>query len=181
MAIRKNGELTPKERLFVAEYLKYFNATKAASEAGYSKKSARAIGAENLTKPHIIEALAKSRQSLEKREEDALLDAHRTERLLDICMTFNPKDYFDKDGNFKPIQDLTADQAYAISEIARIETELGTQIKLKFVDRLEAIGKKMKRLGMMKDMSETTVHSGFPANYEEWRKRLGYDDDGVSS
>jgi len=52
MAIRKNG-LTPKQRLFVAEYLKDFNATQAAMRAGYSKKTAYSIGQENLKKPEI--------------------------------------------------------------------------------------------------------------------------------
>jgi phage terminase small subunit len=38
MALRKNGQLTPKEQLFVAEYLKDINATQAAIRAGYSKQ-----------------------------------------------------------------------------------------------------------------------------------------------
>jgi phage terminase small subunit len=40
--------LTPKQRLFVAEYLRDFNATRAAITAGYSKKTAHTIGWENL-------------------------------------------------------------------------------------------------------------------------------------
>jgi len=46
-------ELTPKQELFVAEYLQRFNATEAAIAAGYSKRSARSIGSENLSKPAI--------------------------------------------------------------------------------------------------------------------------------
>lgn len=46
-------ELTAKQRLFADEYLKYGNATRAAINAGYSHKTARAIGTENLTKPNI--------------------------------------------------------------------------------------------------------------------------------
>ena len=45
--------MTPKQKLFIAEYLTDFNATQAAIRAGYSKKTAAAIGAENLTKPKI--------------------------------------------------------------------------------------------------------------------------------
>lgn len=42
-----------KQRIFVDEYLKCWNAAEAARRAGYSKKTARAIGAELLTKPDI--------------------------------------------------------------------------------------------------------------------------------
>lgn len=46
-------ELTDKQRLFVMEYLRDFNATRAAMAVGYSKKTAYAIGWENLRKPQI--------------------------------------------------------------------------------------------------------------------------------
>lgn len=45
--------LSFKQQMFVEEYLSCFNATQAALRAGYSERSARAIGAENLTKPDI--------------------------------------------------------------------------------------------------------------------------------
>jgi phage terminase small subunit len=43
--------------VFIAEYLRDFNATRAAIAAGYSKRTARSIGAENLTKPDIKEVI----------------------------------------------------------------------------------------------------------------------------
>lgn len=45
--------MTAKQRLFCDEYLIDLNATQAAIRAGYSEKTARAMGAENLTKPYI--------------------------------------------------------------------------------------------------------------------------------
>lgn len=42
------------------EYLADPNATQAAIRAGYSEKTARSIGAENLTKPDIAAAIAKA-------------------------------------------------------------------------------------------------------------------------
>lgn len=45
--------LSPKQQVFVEEYLTTWNATEAARRAGYSEKTARAIGHENLTKPDI--------------------------------------------------------------------------------------------------------------------------------
>lgn len=49
--------LTPKQQLFVAEYIKDLNATQAAIRAGYSEDSAHSIGSENLRKPEIAEAI----------------------------------------------------------------------------------------------------------------------------
>lgn len=46
-------KMTAKQRLFCDEYLIDLNATQAAIRAGYSEKTARAMGAENLTKPYI--------------------------------------------------------------------------------------------------------------------------------
>lgn len=45
--------LTDKQSAFVSHYLASWNATQAAIRAGYSAKTARSIGAENLTKPDI--------------------------------------------------------------------------------------------------------------------------------
>lgn len=57
MAEAKEKKLTPKEKIFISEYLKDFNATQAAIKAGYSKKTAKEQGYEILTKPHIQEAV----------------------------------------------------------------------------------------------------------------------------
>ena len=46
-------KLTGKQKKFADEYIISGNATEAAIKAGYSKKTARNIGAENLTKPNI--------------------------------------------------------------------------------------------------------------------------------
>ncbi|MCB0232501.1 MAG: terminase small subunit [Anaerolineae bacterium] len=45
--------MTNKQRVFVEEYLRCWNATEAALKAGYSKRTARSTGCENLTKPNI--------------------------------------------------------------------------------------------------------------------------------
>ena len=50
-------KLTAKQERFIQEYLIDLNATQAAIRAGYSKKSACAIGLENLGKPMIKQAI----------------------------------------------------------------------------------------------------------------------------
>lgn len=49
--------LTDKQQRFVEEYVVDFNATQAAVRAGYSEKTARQVGSENLSKPYIAEAV----------------------------------------------------------------------------------------------------------------------------
>ena len=46
-------KLTEKQKRFADEYIISGNATQAAIKAGYSKKTARFVAAENLTKPNI--------------------------------------------------------------------------------------------------------------------------------
>ncbi|MEG9531392.1 terminase small subunit [Mannheimia indoligenes] len=60
------GKLTDKQKRFVEEYLIDLNATQAAIRAGYSEGTARQIGAENLSKPVIQEAI---QQAQNKRSE----------------------------------------------------------------------------------------------------------------
>ena len=50
-------KLTAKQQKFVDSYIADSNATQAAIEAGYSKKTARFVGSENLTKPNIKAAI----------------------------------------------------------------------------------------------------------------------------
>ena len=52
-------KLTAKQKRFCDEYLIDLNATQAAIRAGYSKKTARNIATENLSKPHIREYIDK--------------------------------------------------------------------------------------------------------------------------
>jgi Terminase small subunit len=56
--------LNPRQQRFVAEYLVDLNATQAAIRAGYSPRTAAAIGHENLRKPEIAAAVASARNEL---------------------------------------------------------------------------------------------------------------------
>ena len=58
------ANLTPKQQRFVEEYLIDLNATQAAIRSGYSEKTAKEIGSENLTKPNIAKAIAEAQEKL---------------------------------------------------------------------------------------------------------------------
>ena len=61
------SRLTPKQEAFVREYMIDLNATQAAIRAGYSEKTANRIGAENLTKPVIQQAIQEQRKAIEEK------------------------------------------------------------------------------------------------------------------
>lgn len=66
--------LTNKQQAFVEAYLANgFNATKAAITAGYSEKTARSIGAENLTKPDISDTVKQRMAELCMSADEALM------------------------------------------------------------------------------------------------------------
>ena len=81
----KPNKLTHKQQLFVEAYAG--NATEAAIKAGYSKKTARAIGCELLTKPNITQIIAKREIKTEKS-----LIATREERQAFWTSVYNDPD-----------------------------------------------------------------------------------------
>lgn len=57
----ESTQLTPKQKVFVAEYVVCRNGAEAARRAKYSEKTARQMAAENLTKP-VIQAAIEAKQ-----------------------------------------------------------------------------------------------------------------------
>ncbi|MCC4389421.1 terminase small subunit [Limosilactobacillus reuteri] len=57
-------KLTQKQQRFVDEYIISGNATQAAIEAGYSKKTAKQMGTENLAKPIVKTAIEKRNEEI---------------------------------------------------------------------------------------------------------------------
>src|SRR5882724_1801576 len=113
----KAAKLTPKQQKFIAEYLIDLNATQAAIRAGYSKKTARFIGHENLTKPDIALEVAK-RQA--KRADKLEVTAESVVAELAKLGFCNMQDYMrsGKDGDpYLDFSALTRDQAAALSEV----------------------------------------------------------------
>ena len=83
--------MTDKQNIFVQEYLKDMNATQAAIRAGYSQKTASAIGAENLTKPDIKQAIDTAMNKRAQRTEltqDYVL--HNIKEIAERCMQKRP-------------------------------------------------------------------------------------------
>ena len=89
-------KLTPKQKKFADEYIKSGNATQSAIEAGYSKKTAAVIAAENLIKPNIKSYIAERMEQIASNRVMGYTEA--VELLTSIargeCSEVNKLDYF---------------------------------------------------------------------------------------
>lgn len=75
--------LTPKQQRFCDEYLIDLNATQAAIRAGYSKKTAKQIGQQNLTK---VDLKAYIQQRMDKKEKELIADGDEVLKYLTSVM-----------------------------------------------------------------------------------------------
>jgi phage terminase small subunit len=142
-------ELTAKQRLFVAEYMVDLNATQAALRAGYSKKTARQTGQENLSKPVISEAIAKA--TAERFQKLEITAAKVLQELARLGF-FDPRKLFNADGSPKPLHELDDDTASAVAGFEVVELFEGTGDQKKSIGlmkkfRLADKGQNLERLG----------------------------------
>ncbi|GAA4652070.1 hypothetical protein GCM10023116_43540 [Kistimonas scapharcae] len=113
------AKLTQKQEAFCREYIANGgNATKAALAAGYSKKTARSVGAENLTKPDIKARLIVQR---EKAQEAFTVTVEQRLNLLWAAANKGLDEYTDQLGNRRP-HSLPA----SVSAVSEINKMLGT-------------------------------------------------------
>ncbi len=156
--------LTPKQALFVSEILIDGNASAAARRAGYSERTARQIGDENLSKPDIAEAIAKAQAKRLERNE---ITAERVLAELARVAFFDVRKLLNPDGTMKPLDQLDDDTALAIAglDLAEIRDEDGSPIgvlkKIKIADKLVALDKLARNFGLLQDKLKI---SGDPEN-----------------
>lgn len=124
-------ELNPLQKRFIAEYLVDFNATKAATRAGYSEATARQQGSRLLTNPVIFEAVQRELRALIAMP---LSDADRVIQEAARISYFDLRRAFDVSGKLLNIQDLPDDVAAALESIEFDEN--GRVKKVKTHDKL---------------------------------------------
>lgn len=90
----KGKEPTPKQKAFADEFLKCGNQTEAAKRAGYSEKTARQAGAENMKKPVVLEYIQKRQKQI---EDARIADITEIMQYLTSVMRGEVKDQFDLD------------------------------------------------------------------------------------
>lgn len=161
------SRMTDKQAAFVQEYLRDLNAAAAARRAGYSDRTADAIGHENLRKPKIAAAI---QAAMDERAERTEITQDRVLKELARIGFADIRDLFtwsEERAAYVPSGDLTDDQSAAISSVkaetthyTREDGESETKIKLelKTYDKLGALEKIGKHLGMFVDR---TLNFGF--------------------
>lgn len=149
-------KLTKKQQLFVDEYLIDLNATQAAIRAGYSVNDAKEQGYENLTKPHIQEAVAKS---MAERSRRTGVNQDRVVLELAKIAFVKMTDVVDDHGRIKGT--ATDDDLACIESIKYKESdnEFGGSVEreVKIGSKLKALELLGKHLGMWNDKLDVNV------------------------
>jgi phage terminase small subunit len=167
--------LNAKQKRFVAEYLIDLNATQAAVRAGYSKKTAGAIGSENLEKLEIAAAIAEGQARIAKKLE---VTAERVVSELAKLGFANMQDYMRVGPDGDPVLnfgELTRDQAAALVECTVEDFKDGRgedardvrRVKFKLADKRAALVDLGKHLGLFKEQVEVTGAQGGPIQHED--------------
>lgn len=150
---RKPSKLSPKQRSFIAEYLKDKNATQAAIRAGYAENSAQMQGSRLISKAIISNAISKKLRKMEEKTEitaERILKELSHMAFLDMRLAFNPN------GTLKPPAEWPDDIARSLASTETLEVFAGTGAmrvkigetqKVKIWDKtkaLELLGKHLK-------------------------------------
>lgn len=124
-------KLTEKQKRFCDYYIASANATEAAIKAGYSKRTAKVIGAENLTKPYLHEYI-------EKRQKET--QSKRTADMTEVKEFWASvlRDKEESMANRVKVSELIAKSNNAFSETLNVNDNS------KATSLLESINKQMK-------------------------------------
>ena len=97
--VKEYNKLTEKQKRFIDYYIETANATESAKRAGYSEKTAKNIGAENLTKLNFF-----IQKKLEEKESQRIASQDEVLQYLTKVMRGEEKDQFGLDAS---LQDRT--------------------------------------------------------------------------
>lgn len=169
-------ELTPKQKIFVSEYLLDLNATQAAIRAGYSKKTANEQAARLLANVSVSSHL---KTLMDERAEKTKIDAEWVIKRLAQDATADVADLYDENGNLRQVSDWP--MVWRTGLVAGIETvqerigtdpdgkpEFATVRKVRLADRtklLELVGKHVD-VGAFRERHEHTGPNGGPMQVE---------------
>lgn len=149
--------MTPKQQMFVKEYLIDLNATQAAIRAGYSAKNADVIGNQLIGKTLVSNAI---QAAMEKRSTRLEITADKVLQEIAKLAFANLQDFYDENGSLKDIHTLPRDVAVALSSSKINLTEACAVQEIKLHDKkgsLELLGRHLK---LFTDKTEITGKDG---------------------
>jgi phage terminase small subunit len=144
---------TPKQRLFVREYCRHLNATRAAIAAGYSENSAKVTASRLLTNANVSAEIARITEKTCKKLE---ISAENVLRELARLAFLDPRNFYDANGALRNVTELDDDTAACIAgmEVQDVyqgqgveRVKIGVCRKIKFADKganLERLGRYLK-------------------------------------
>lgn len=166
-------KLTEKQKMFVQEYLIDLNATQAAIRAGYSARTAHAIGSELLEKTLVAEAVARA-----KAERSARVGLTQDRVIAELAaIAFARMPHYVEWGTgdqmaLKHSAELTDEQAAAVAQVTESEKFIKTLGKsaddepeqlmsrersIKLHDKVPVLKLLGQHLGLFTDKHEVTV------------------------
>jgi phage terminase small subunit len=150
-------KLTDKQEAFCREYIVDFNATQAAIRAGYSEKTAKDIGCQNLAKLNISEKIAELSSKVVQKHDvtiERIIQEYANIAFLD------PIEVFNKDGCLKPLSEMSEPARRALSgiKIRSVGGEVEADItEVKIIDKRQALADLGKHLGMFIERVDHTT------------------------
>lgn len=158
-------KLTLKQQKFADEYIKTGNATQSAIEAGYSKKTAQQIGAENLLKPVIKSYIAERMAEIKSKRIMGIEEA--VEILTSIAR-----------GEMKETVVVgTPIGAETIEKEADLKTRISAlkEIMKRYPDNDKLIEQQIRKLSAEADISEARAKELMSDGYVDDVQIIGFD------
>lgn len=170
-----NPDLTDKQELFCQNYVVHLNATKAARDAGYSKKTAGSQGHDLLKRPEIQSRI----QHLQaKRLQRTEIDQDKVLRQLARLAFSDIKDNFTREGGIVRVEDLSHDASAALTGLkvtkrrtAEVDSEgnpiYEDVIEFKMADKIKSLELLGKHLQLFPNAHQITGKDGGPIETKE--------------
>lgn len=155
--------MTKRQKCFVEEYLIDLNATQAAIRAGYSPKTAKDIGCQNLAKLNIQSAIA---EQMAERSKRTGVSQDRVVRELARIAFVKLTDIVDEDGRIRST--ATEDDLACLESLKCSRSEFDNGIsesrEVRTPSKLKALELLGKHLGMWNDKLNVSID--LPVFYE---------------
>lgn len=152
--------LTHKQRVFIEEYLQVWNAAEAARRAGYSEKTARTIGAQNLAKLDIA-------QEIERRITEKTMSADEVLVRMAATARGDMGDYMDDAGQIDIAEMKRRRATHLLRKVKRTTrsgtTQSGgewqeTRLEVELYSAHDAQALIGKHHGLFTEKSDVTIH-----------------------
>ena len=155
------SELPPKQQRFVEEYLVDLNGTQAAIRAGYAPKSAVVTASQLLTIPNVAEAV---RNAQRERSERTQVTADNVVKELALIGFVDIGNYTAWGEDGVKLRESNLLDTRPVAEVKETVTQFGSNISFKLHDKVGALEKLGRHLGIFADKLDVNHTGGVVIN-----------------